>query len=253
MDVEVRGLGFAYRTAAGMTPVLRDLDLTVESGTFHALVGPSGCGKSTLLKLIAGLEEPAMGTIEVVGAQRHEHPTALVFQTPRLLPWWNIERNVGIGVEFAGKPRGLYERVKDFYTAHVGLGGLGDRYPHTLSLGQQSRAGIGRALAHDADVMLLDEPFAHLDAIARRNIQTDLERLWELDRRTTLMVTHDIEEAVLLADRVSVMSAGPGPLVETVEVDAGRPRFTRTTDEPGVRSAIRRVWEALERSGGRHV
>ena len=253
MDVEIRGVGFAYRSKSGFTEVLRDLDVVVSSGSFHALVGPSGCGKSTLLKLVAGLEEPAAGTVEVVGRQRHEHATALVFQTPRLLPWWNIERNVGIGLEFSGKPRSLYEHVKDFYTAHVGLGGLGKRHPGTLSLGQQSRAGIGRALAHDADVMLLDEPFAHLDAIGRRKIQTDLERMWDLDPRTTLMVTHDIEEAVMLADRVSVMSAGPGPLVETVEVDAGRPRFTRRLDDPGVRSAMRRVWEALERSGGRRM
>jgi NitT/TauT family transport system ATP-binding protein len=253
MDVEIRGVGFAYSSTSGFTEVLRDLDVTVASGSFHALVGPSGCGKSTLLKLVAGLEEPAAGTIRVTGTQRHEHPTALVFQTPRLLPWWNVERNVGIGLEFSGKPRALYERVKDFYTAHVGLGGLGKRHPGTLSLGQQSRAGIGRALAHDADVMLLDEPFAHLDAIARRNIQTDLERLWDLDPRTTLMVTHDIQEAVMLADRVSVMSAGPGPLIETIEVDAGRPRFSRTLDHPGVRAAVRRVWEALERSGGRRM
>lgn len=249
MDVRIRGLGFSYTSASGITDVLRGLDVTVRSGSFHALVGPSGCGKSTLLKVVAGLEEPATGSVDLVGPQRHEHPTALVFQTPRLLPWWNIERNVGIGLEFAGKPQGLYERVKDFYTAHVGLGGLGKRHPDTLSLGQQSRAGIGRALAHDADVMLLDEPFAHLDAIARRNIQMDLERLWELDPRTTLMVTHDIEEAVMLADRVSVMSAGPGPLVDTVEVDCERPRFRQNLDHPGIRSALHRVWEALERSG----
>jgi ABC-type nitrate/sulfonate/bicarbonate transport system ATPase subunit len=174
----------------------------------------------------------------------------MVFESPRLLPWWNVERNVGLGLEFTSRPRELVERVRNFYTAHVGLGGLGKRMPDQVSMGQASRAGLGRALAHEADVLLLDEPLAHLDAIARQAIQRDLERLWMADGRTTVLVTHDVEEAVLLADRVTVMRGKHDPIVETIEVDAPRPRSDLDPTHPGLRSAPVRVWDALERATG---
>lgn len=247
MRVETRDLGFGYLSATGSQIVLRGLDLDVESGSIHAIVGVSGCGKSTLLRLIGGLEQPATGTIRFFGTRNYRHRTSMVFQEPRLLPWWTVERNLGIGTEFTDLPRGGFRLLKDFYLSHVGLGGLQDRLPNTLSGGQQSRVGLGRALAHDADVLLMDEPFAHLDAIARREIHLELESMLETDPRTALLVTHDIEEAVMLADRVSVMGREPGPLIETIEVDAGRPRLNVGTTHPGIRSALARVWDALNR------
>lgn len=242
MQVTVRRLGFAY---AGQE-VLRGLDLDVESGSVHAVVGRSGCGKTTLLNIIAGLERPTLGTVEFSGQARQQRRTAMVFETPRLVPWWTVERNIGIGSEFTDVPTSLYERIKDFYTSHVGLGGLGKRMPDTLSGGQKSRAGLGRALAHDADVLLMDEPLAHLDAIARRRIHMELEAILDADPRTVILSTHDIEEAVLLADRVSVLPTMPGPVVETIEVSAPRPRVRTGTAEPGVRAALAQVWDALE-------
>lgn len=243
-------LGFAYPTTSGGSGLaVADIRLTVESGTFHSIIGPNGCGKTTVLRIIAGLANPTSGTVEFEGERRFQNHAAMVFQTPRLLPWWTVERNVGMGIEFSGRPQSLQDRVRDFYTSHVGLGGLGRRRPDQLSRGEQSRAGLGRALAHEADVLLLDEPFAHLDAISRRRVHEDLERLWEIDGRTTIMVTHDIEEAVMLSDRVSVMRRGPGPIIETIEVDAGRPRYGTSPTHPGIRVAISHVWDALEQAG----
>lgn len=248
MRVVLDNLGFGYVSAAATSPVLAGLDLAIESGSFHSLVGANGCGKSTLLRLVAGLDSPSTGEVRFEGERRFRYPAAMVFQTPRLLPWWTVERNVGTGVEFSGRPSGMIQRVRDFYTALVGLGGLGKRHPDQLSGGERSRAGLGRALAHEADVLLLDEPFAHLDAISRRRILEELERLWEADGRTTIMVTHDIEEAVAMSDRVSVLPRRPGPIVDTIEVDAPRPRYTGSLADPGIRSAVAAVWDALERS-----
>lgn len=249
MRVEISGLGFSYVDQAYVPKrVLADLDLVVPSGSITAVVGINGSGKSTLLRLLAGLEKPAEGDIRFVGKQRYEQRTALVFQDPTLIPWWNVGRNVALSAEVSDKPRDLYERIKDFHSSQVGLGGLLERFPGFLSRGQQTRAGIGRAFAHDADVVLLDEPLVHLDAISRRRLQHELETHWQLDPRTTILVSHDVDEAVMLADRVAVMNSGPGPLVEIVAVDVSRPRTELDPSESGLRSASARVWNALERS-----
>ena len=245
MDVRITGLGFAYPDG---TRVLSRLDLMVASGSVHAVVGPNGCGKSTLLRIVAGLEGPTAGRVDFVGEQRHEKQTALVFQDPRLLPWWTVERNIAIGAEFSEKPPEIYRRIRDFHTKRMGLDRVRNQRPDTLSLGQQTMAGLGRGIAHDAEVLLLDEPFAHLDALNRRRLQEEFETHWQLDPRTILLVTHDVDEAITLADRVSVMRRAPGPLIETVVVDAERPRVGMSASHPGIRSATARVWEALERS-----
>jgi ABC-type nitrate/sulfonate/bicarbonate transport system ATPase subunit len=245
MDVRITDLGFGYPDGAR---VLSRFDLVVTTGTVHAVVGPNGCGKSTLLRIVAGLEKPTVGRVEFIGSQRHEQQTALVFQDPRLLPWWTVERNIAISAEFSEKPPEIYERIRDFHTKRMGLGRLRNQRPDTLSLGQQTMAGLGRGIAHDAEVLLLDEPFAHLDALNRRRLHEEFETHWQLEPRTIILVTHDVEEAITLADRVSVMRRDPGPLVETIVVDAERPRVGISPAHPGIRSATSRVWEALERS-----
>jgi NitT/TauT family transport system ATP-binding protein len=245
MRIEIVGLGYWYRQPS-TGEVLRDIDLSIESGSTHALVGRSGCGKSTLLRLIDGRADPTAGSIAFTGTPRHRHRTAMVFEAPRLVPWWTVDRNVGIGVEFTNIPRSLYARLKDFYTSFVGVADLRERYPGTLSGGQQSRVAFGRALAHDADVLLMDEPLVNLDTLARRRLHIELEAILNVDPRTTVLATCDIEEAVLLADRVSVLPSRPGPIVDTITVDAGRPRVAAGVDHPGVRAAMARVWDALE-------
>jgi ABC-type nitrate/sulfonate/bicarbonate transport system ATPase subunit len=248
VKVRVRALGFAHGGVGSSALVLAGLNLDVEAGSVHAVVGPNGCGKSTLLRIIAGLEKPTTGSIEFVGPRRHDYRTALVFQNPRLLPWWNVERNIAIGAEFSEKPPDVYQRIRDFHTKRMGLDKVRDQKPDTLSLGQQTMAGLGRGMAHDADVMLLDEPFAHLDALNRRTLHEEFETHWQLEPRTIVLVTHDVDEAITLADRVSVMRHRPGPLIDTIEVDAERPRVGISPAHPGLRSATTWVWDALEKS-----
>lgn len=244
MRVEIDHLQFAY-PGAGM--VLDGVTLTVASGSIHAIVGPNGCGKSTLLRILAGLESPAVGSFEITGERRHTNETAIVFQDPRLLGWWEVGRNIGIGPEFGDVEPGMYLRLRDFFASHVGLGDVVHRLPDTLSRGHQSRAGLGRAFAHDGDVLLLDEPFTHLDRFSRSRLHEEIEAFWLADRRTIILVTHDIEEAVTLSDRVSVMSPSPGAIITTIEVDAGRPRADVPPTDPGIRAAITATWDALER------
>jgi ABC-type nitrate/sulfonate/bicarbonate transport system ATPase subunit len=248
MKVRIRALGFAYGGVDSGTLVLSHLDLDVHSGSVHAIVGPNGCGKSTLLRIVAGLEKPMVGSVEFIGPQRHENKTALVFQNPRLLPWWNVERNIAISAEFSEKPDEMYKKIRDFHTKRMGLARVRTQRPDTLSLGQQTMAGLGRGIAHDAEVLLLDEPFAHLDALNRRKLHEEFETHWQMDPRTILLVTHDVDEAIMLSDRVSVMRHGPGPFVDTIEVDAERPRVGISPVHPGLRSATTWVWDALEKS-----
>lgn len=249
MNVEIRNLSFHRRDSAGqMRTILDGLTLTIPSGSVHAIVGPNGCGKTTLLRLIAGLERPTAGTIAITGESRHPKETAFIFQNPALLPWWNVERNVSISAEMDGVVPPALDRIREFTTGRVGLGAFRKLAPHQLSRGMQTKANMGRAFAHDANVLLLDEPFVHLDQLARRKMQEELETHWQLDPRTHVLVTHDIDEAVMLADRVSVMSPAPGRIVDTIAVDVNRPRTVDSVAEPGFRTAVARLWELL---GGR--
>ncbi len=282
MNVIVRSLDFAHSGPTGSTTVFRSFDLDVQSRSMHAIVGPSGCGKSSLLRLIAGLERPHGGTIRVgspadssfdangrasdgrasdglasdglasdgtprlEGAMQPSNRVALVFQDPTLVPWWTVGRNAATSVEFDRRRRSLYDRVRTFSLDRVGLTGLADRQPNTLSRGQQTRVSIARAMAHDAGVTLLDEPFVHLDAITRRRMWEEFETHWQFDARTYVLVTHDIEEAVLLSDRVTVLSGStPTTTVATIEIGIDRPRGPGRLTEPAFKSSVAEVWEAL--------
>lgn len=250
MDVDLRALDFGYTSSTGAEWVFRNFDFSVRSQTMHSIVGPSGCGKSTLLRLVAGLENPAGGSIELRGTPTAAQRTALVFQNPTLLPWWDVGRNVGLGVEFDKNRGELYEKIRSYSVDRVGLRDLIRRRPGTLSRGQQTKTAIGRAMAFDADVTLLDEPFVHLDAMTKRHMWSEFETHWQLEARTYILVTHDIEEAVLLSDFITVLSGStPTSIVETIEVGIARPRSLDAMTDPAFRAAVARVWEALE-SGG---
>ncbi|HEU4895634.1 MAG TPA: ABC transporter ATP-binding protein [Acidimicrobiia bacterium] len=244
MRVVVRGVSFVYDGEA--TPALSHLDLEIESGSVHAIVGPNGCGKTTLLRLIAGLAAPTEGRIDFLGDRNRPNLTAIVFEEPRLLPHWNVERNIAIGHEFAATPPSLYSRIRDFYTQRVGLAGHRHHQPDQLSMGQQTMAGLGRALAHDSEVLLLDEPFAHLDTLQRTSLRSEFETHWQLAPGTVVLVTHDVDEAVVMSDRVSVMRPGPGPVLGTVEVGLPRPRSKVSPQDPGRLDAVAEVWRLLD-------
>ncbi|MCX4098282.1 ABC transporter ATP-binding protein [Nocardia sp. alder85J] len=209
----------------GRLRVLTDVSLHIESGEFVALLGPSGCGKSTLLRLLAGLERPARGTVRVDGATvaGPDPHRALMFQDPTLFPWRTVEQNVALGPQARGTLAADGERVTRALTL-VGLDGFRDSYPAQLSGGMAQRVSLARALVNRPRLFLLDEPLGKLDALTRATLQAEIGRLWQEDGFTAVLVTHDVDEALRLADRVVVLTARPGKVVRDVRIDLSRPR-----------------------------
>lgn len=225
-SISIRNAGKVFRRGKLETVALDGVDLTIKRSEFVAIVGPSGCGKSTLMRLIAGLTFPTSGSVLVDGAEVTAPITNLgiVFQKPVLLDWRNVLQNVLLQVEMRGlKPEDYKNRAHELLDS-VGLGSFKDRYPHELSGGMQQRAGIVRALVHDPPLLMMDEPFGALDALTREQMRIDLEELWMATKKTVLFITHSIDEAVLLADRVVVMSPRPGKVETTMNIDLERPR-----------------------------
>ena len=220
--LSLRGLSFGY---PGQAPVVEGLNLDLAAGEIHCLVGRSGCGKTTLLKLAAGLLRPAAGTVTVRGAPLADRrAVGFVFQQPTLLDWLSVRDNVLLPVTLQRPPRGSDVQAAEALLAQLGLAGYGQRRPRQLSGGQQSRVALARALLLQPPLLLLDEPFAALDASTREDLQGDLLRLCRARATTALFVTHDIAEAVFLGDRVSVL--GAGHLVQSLAVPRGTARDT---------------------------
>jgi NitT/TauT family transport system ATP-binding protein len=232
---------------------LADASLQARRNEFVCLVGPSGCGKSTLLRLVAGLVAPTAGTISIAGSAVTEPraDTGIVFQAPTLLPWATVLDNVLFPLDMMGRLDAAGRaRARDLL-ALVGLTGFEGKYPRELSGGMQQRAGICRALVHEPDILLMDEPFGALDALTREELTIEVMRIWRERPKTILFVTHSIPEAVLLADRVVVLSARPGRIAEIIEVRLPRPRDFDMEARPEFLSATHRIRELI--FGGRRV
>jgi NitT/TauT family transport system ATP-binding protein len=226
---------------------LEDIEVTVESEQFVAVLGPSGCGKSTLLNMIAGLLSPTAGAIYLEGALRQGRtPTAMVFQEFALFPWRTVQANVEFGLEEAGLPAAERAVRARRYIELTGLAGFEARYPHQLSGGMRQRVGIARALAVDPAVMLMDEPFSALDAQTRQLMQEELLAIWERTRQTIVYVTHNISEAVYMADRVIVLSRRPGRVLADIAVELERPRVESMMGEPAFVHAVERIWSLIK-------
>jgi len=226
MRVEVRDVSKSFRHNGSVIEVLRDINLTVEEGEFVSLLGPSGCGKSTLIHLIAGLERPDAGTI-LVGGQAVDgpHPSrVVVFQDAALFPWLSVLGNVEFGLRMAGLSKVARRDRALEYIRLVHLSKFVHAYPHQLSGGMKQRVAIARALALQPDVLLMDEPFAALDAQTRAVLQNELLEIWELARPTILFVTHNVREATGLSDRVYVISSRPGRIRDVRPIGLPRPR-----------------------------
>jgi ABC-type nitrate/sulfonate/bicarbonate transport system ATPase subunit len=226
---------------------LKSLALTIQPGEFVAILGPSGCGKTTLLRLIAGLLLPDAGEVRVHGkpVTGPGPDRALVFQNFALLPWADVLTNVAFGLEIAGMPRAERLARAAQYVAAVGLQGFERSYPRQLSGGMQQRVGLARALAVDPAILLMDEPFGALDAQTRRLMQEDLLALHDRSPRTVVFVTHSMDEAVRLADRVVLLTLRPGQVKEALEVPFGRPRRPDFDKDPRFIELIDHLWEAL--------
>jgi NitT/TauT family transport system ATP-binding protein len=233
--IAVAGVAKTFRRKALTTAALDGIDLAVAKGEFLAIVGPSGCGKSTLLRIIAGLIPATAGRVSVNGRDVTGPVTELgvVFQSPVLLDWRTVLDNVLIQIELRGLDKRAYRARALALLDRVGLGEFANRYPRELSGGMRQRAAIVRALIHDPPLLLMDEPFGALDALTREQMRIDLEALWIETRKTVLFVTHSIDEAVLLADRVLVMTARPGRIDRIVPVSLPRPRGLDGRKLPG--------------------
>ncbi|MNK27814.1 Bicarbonate transport ATP-binding protein CmpD [compost metagenome] len=237
--LRTRALSVSYQTRRGSIDALSGVDLSVGEGEFVTLLGPSGCGKSTLLKLAAGLLAPTRGHIEVAGApvDGPNRDIGVAFQKPTLLPWRTVLDNVLLPSQTAGeRGDGAVRRARDLLDL-VGLRDFADNYPRELSGGMQQRVGLARMLQRDPKLLLMDEPFAALDAMTREALTLELQRIWMRDRKSVLFITHSIPEAVMLSDRVLVMSARPGRVVEDFRVDIPRPRSVATLAEPAFTAA----------------
>ncbi|GBD30153.1 Bicarbonate transport ATP-binding protein CmpD [bacterium HR32] len=248
--VRLAGCRRSFRTPDGGTYVaLEDVDLEVRAGEFVALVGPTGCGKSTLLNLVAGLLPPDSGRVEVFGAPLTglNRRAAYLFQQDVLLPWKTAEENVMLGLVFRRVPREEARRLSRAWLARVGLRGFENRYPHQLSGGMRKRVALAQNLIVNPEILLMDEPFAALDVQTRQLMENDLLRIWQEERKTVLFVTHDLEEAIALSDRVVVLSAGPAARpVGEFPVDLPRPRdVTEVRLDPRFAEVFRRIWELL--------
>ena len=227
---------------------LKDFTLSIKEGEFVAIAGPSGCGKSTLLDILAGLCKADSGSIEIDGkiVKGPALDRGFVMQSYALFPWRTIRKNVEFGLELKKIPKKERSQISGEYIELVGLKGFEDRYPHELSGGMKQRVAIARSLAYDPEVLLMDEPFAAVDSQTRETLQDELLRIWAKTSKTIIFVTHSIEEAVLLADRVVVMTKNPGTIKEIVEIDLPRPRSNlNARTSANYSKIVNKVWELL--------
>ncbi len=224
--LEVRDVSKNFAVRDTRVAALADANLRIAKGEFVCLLGPSGCGKSTLLRMIAGFEKPSEGSLLMWGkpVTAPGPDRGMVFQDYGLFPWLTVAQNVGFGPAATGQSRSQVAETSRRFVDMVGLTRFADAYPHQLSGGMKQRVAIARVLANDAEVALMDEPFGALDAMTRENLQSELLGIWQESRLTVIFVTHAIEEAILLADRVIVMSAGPGRIVADEKITLDRPR-----------------------------
>ena len=238
----IRGVTKRFAVGDGEVDALAPVDLTIHQGEFVCMIGASGCGKSTLLRIIAGFEEPTTGDVSIDGKAiaGPGSDRGMVFQDYALFPWMTVRENISFGPRQRQLPRQEIESTTDEFVRMVGLERFADRYPNQLSGGMKQRVAIARVLANNANILLMDEPFGALDALTREQLQHELLQIWTRTGVTTIFVTHSVEEAVLLADRVLVMSAGPGRIDSDFRIDLARPREVSSPEFNALRRDVAR-------------
>jgi len=243
MSIRVDGVSKSFAAY----PALNDVSLTMRDGEFVALLGPSGSGKTTLLRILAGLESATSGTIEVdlpAGSDRPEN--SMVFQGDSIFPWMTVWQNAAYGLRMRNVPGRTIKDVVGHYLDRTGLTRFADYYPHQLSGGMRQRVAIARAFANDPQIMLMDEPFSALDAQNKLLLQEELLHIWEEHKKTVVFITHSVDEAVLLGDRVMVMTAQPGRLKQFVPIALARPRnIMELQGAPAYGELVHRIWSDL--------
>jgi ABC-type nitrate/sulfonate/bicarbonate transport system ATPase subunit len=233
----IRDVSKVFEIGAERVEALRHVSAVIEKGEFVCLIGASGCGKSTLLRIIAGFETPTSGEVRVYdhSIEGPGSDRGMVFQDYALFPWMTVSENIGFGPRQKGLAQGRVHEITEEYLDMVGLVDFADRFPHQLSGGMKQRVAIARVLANEANILLMDEPFGALDALTREQLQDELLQIWERTQVTVIFVTHSVEEATLLSDRVIVMTAGPGRIESDNHVVLARPRDVSAPDFNDVR------------------
>ncbi|HUF53779.1 MAG TPA: ABC transporter ATP-binding protein [Dehalococcoidia bacterium] len=247
--IELKGITKTFRQRDGSAfHALKDVDLKVLDGEFLSIIGPSGCGKTTLMRMVGGLAKADAGEIFIDG-RRVNGPgpeRAIVFQNFVLLPWVDVTSNVTFGLEMRGLSKKEARKTAQKEIERVGLTGFEGHYPHELSGGMQQRVGLARALAVNPEILLMDEPFASVDAQTRQILQDDLIRIWQEERKTVIFITHSMEEAVYLSDRVAVMERGPGRISELFDIHLPRPRDYSSRNDVEFTSLTTHIWGLLK-------
>jgi NitT/TauT family transport system ATP-binding protein len=248
--IELGGVTKRFVTPSGSVfTAIRDVDLLIEPGQFCAIVGPTGCGKSTTLSLVSGLDRPSAGTVRVGGhvVDGIETGMSFMFQTDALLPWKTVLGNVAMGPRFQGMPKKEAQAEAREWLRRVGLTGFEDHHPHQLSGGMRKRTSLAAALINQPSILLMDEPFGALDVQTKAIMSNELLGLWEQTRPTVIFITHDLEEAVALADKVVVMTANPGTIKGVFEIDLPRPRgaVQEIRFDPRFLELHHQIWESL--------
>ena len=248
MKLETHNIGKTFRRAGAAIEALREVSVSVKDGEFISIVGASGCGKTTLLRILDGLIEPTEGTVSIDGkiVDKPGPDRGFVFQQDGLFPWRTVMRNTLFGPEVQRKDLGATRGVAETVLRLVGLGGFDDYFPHELSGGMRQRVNLARALTVGPEVLLMDEPFASLDAQTREIMQGDLLRIWREAKKTVVFVTHQIDEAVYLSDRVLVFTVRPGRIKEEVLIDLPRPRDLTIKRTPEFVRYADRIWRLIE-------
>jgi NitT/TauT family transport system ATP-binding protein len=245
-EIRVRGISKTFNSASGNVQALTPVDLTIPEGQFLCIVGPSGCGKTTLLRIIAGLEQPTAGGVEFTIAHAGKPLRSMVFQEQGIFPWMSVLQNTAFGLKVRGIDRAERESQARAYLDMLGLAPFANAYPRQLSGGMRQRVNIARAFANDPAILLMDEPLASLDEQTKLLVQEDLLRLWDRSHKTVVYITHSLDEAIVLGDRVIVMTNRPGSVKTVVDIDLPRPRNVLDMQSNDVFFATRsRIWTAL--------
>lgn len=247
MKISINHLTKAFYKKQGSVTALDDISLTVEEGEFVCLVGPSGCGKTTLLRILAELEKPSIGEFTIATEGENRPLQSMVFQERGIIPWLTVEENVGFGLKMRHLPKEMIEERTSYYLKKTGLDKFSTLYPKELSGGMKQRVSIARAFANDPEILLMDEPFAALDEQNKFILQEELLSIWEETKKTVLFITHSIDEALLLADRILLMSSQPGKIVRELIVDKPRPRkIEDIREDPAMAAQFIEVWKHLQ-------
>ncbi|GGR44258.1 ABC transporter ATP-binding protein [Nocardioides luteus] len=246
--IRIRGLSKHFSVPGGhVVTALDSFDLDVPQGQFLTIVGPSGCGKTTFLRMLAGLESPSEGSIEVVGGTDGRPENAMVFQGDSIFPWMSVWDNAAYGLTVRGVPKAQVKETVGHYLEATGLTKFADAFPHQLSGGMRQRVSIARAFANDPEILLMDEPFSALDEQNKTLLQAELLRIWDETRKTVVFITHSVDEAVTLSDRIMVMSAQPGRAKAFIDVPFERPRdVLQLRHQPEYGEIVYDIWSQLK-------